>query len=541
MKKLNLLLAACVVSFMSFAQLSPYVGLDPTEYAPIGENEMFTLENVWLVSAAVASPYALDNFGTAGNPNADPPVPPSPNFITPATARNMALRDGIMYFATRDVNPVTGIPGLGGLIRVNAATGERLEPISFVGTDVFRNEAGAGIGFEFQDLKVDCAGNLVVFNMMLSQNSRFQAWVVDTTNPANSHKIVDDIVRDIWLENLGEWWYGGYIDDVYVPEGWIAIPDFPIPAVRIDFFGVYGNMLEDGIILGANASGLNVLIWNVKGGEATWDPFEGFIGISPTQPGIRVPVIDGVPTPITNLGTSPTAIPVGDDIFYLNINGQPPLFMNITDGAGIVASSLFYDFPNENDELNMGRMQGAATEIVEFSLRGDYFLLFLHTNHGAAVEGGVEFVLVRFDERGMFDEMEVMWLFPGIRLGANNGGGAPAAGLSVKVDNGPAGAGEGTATIAIYSNGNGYGVYILTSRRYWEPPVSTPEAPRADALRLFVEGNVVRMNEPAAEITVFSITGQQVASAVNTNTVTIPVSGVFLVRVDGQTQRVIIR
>ena len=524
MKKLNLFIIACAVSFMGFAQLDPNVGVDPTVYAPMGENEMFTLENVWLVSAAPVTdtnPGALDNFGTGGNPNAEPPVPPSPNFIPAANTRNMALREGIMYFGTRE-------PGQQGLIRVDALTGERLPPISFIGTPVM------GAGFEFNSLLRDCAGNLVTANLLTGVAGRFQVWVLDTANPANSRLIVDDVVRNIWLENLGEWWYGGYIDDVYVPEGWIATPDFPIPAVRIDFIGVYGNMLEDGIILGANASGLNVLKWNVVNGEATWCPFEGLIGISPTQPGIHQPVVNYVPTPIVNLGTSPTAIPISAEHFYLNINGQPPIFMDM---EGNVVSSLLTDYPNPPDAsypgwLNMARMQGAATSIVEFSLRGDTFLLFLYTNHGQAAAGGVDFQLIRFDERGFFDEMEVMWRFPGIRLGANNGGGAPAAGLSVEVDEV-----AGTATIAIYSNGNGYGVYVLTSNR----PVSVPGGVDVDALRLFVEGNVVRMNEPAAEITVFSVTGQQVLTAVNTNTVTIPVSGVFLVRVDGQTQRVIIR
>ena len=517
MKKLNLFIIACAVSFMGFAQLDPNVGVDPTVYAPMGENEMFTLENVWLVS----SMYPLENFGTGGNPTAEPPIPPDPNFIFAGTTRNMALRGGIMYFATRQTGEV-------GLIRVDAATGERLSPISFAsfaGAGLF---VGADPGFIFQDLRVDCAGNLVVSNMMLSQNARFQVWVLDTANPANSRKVVDDIVRDIWLENLGMEWGGGYINDVYVPEGTIvADPDFPIPTVRIDLIGIYGNMLEDGIILGANASGLNVLKWNVVNGEATWCPFEGFIGISPTQPGIHQPPIDGVPTPIVNLGAAPVAMPISAEHFYLKMVHQPPVFLDM---EGNVVSSLMHDFPADGG-LNMGRMRN-PNGIMEFSLRGDIFLVTSYANWGVGNNSTVR--LLRFnDESREFEDIDVMWEFPGIGLGNTNGGGAPIGAISVEVDEV-----AGTATIAIYSNGNGYGVYVLTSRR---PPVSVPGGVDVDALRIFVEGNVVRMNEPAAEITVFSVTGQQVASAVNTNTITIPVSGVFLVRVDGQTQRVIIR
>ena len=485
MKKLNLLLMACAVAFMGYAQI---LERDPAVFEPMGENGMFTFENKWLVSAMAP----LENFGVVGEPN----------HLPSAYVRNIAVRNGIVYFADRQNFQ---------LIRMDAMTGERLAPVTFVGTDVFLHEgSNAGLGMPFQDLKVDCAGNLVTTNLKLVGN-RVQVWVIDTENPANSHLVVNDLPTAIWNEAVG-------VDG----EG---NPLIPMPTIRIDLFGFYGDMLNNGVILGANSGSAsmstNILRWDVVDGEGTWCPFSGVINVDITQAGM----IGG----LTTFGTAPVAQPISEDLFFLNFGSQPPLLMYMgEDDPGVVLSSLFTDFPNEDDLVNMAHFR-APQGVVEFTLRGNVFLLVPYKNW--APGNNTNFRLLRFEDEGRsFEEIHPMWEFPQIGLG-NTGTWAVGA-IGVEVDEV-----AGTATIAIHANVlGGYGVYVLRIN----DGVGVPGV-YADALRVFVDGNVVRIDEPAAEITVFSVTGQQVVTAVNTNTVTIPVSGVFLVRVDGQTQRVIIR
>ena len=482
MKKLNLLLMACAVAFMGYAQI---LERDPAVFEPMGENGMFTFENKWLVSAMPP----LENFGVIGEPN----------FLNPGYVRNVAVRNGIVYFADRQERQ---------LIRMDAMTGERLTPVTFEGTDVFMHN-GEVWGMPFQTLRVDCAGNLVSANLKLAGN-RVQVWVIDTDNPANSHLVVDDLPTEIWNDAMGVDGDGN--------------PLIPMPGIRIDFFGFYGDMLNNGVILGANSGSAslatNILRWDVVDGEATWCPFSGAINIDLTQAGM----IGG----LTTLGVAPTAQPISEDLFFLNFGSQPPLLMDMgEDNPGEVLSSLFSDFPNEDDELDMSLFR-SPQGIMEFTLRGNVFLLVPYRTWNP---GGVTFRLLRFEDEGRsFEEIHPMWEFPQIGFGPTGTWATGA--MSVDVDEV-----AGTATIAIHANVNGgYGVYVLRVN----DGVSVPGV-YADALRVFVDGNVVRIDEPATEITVFSVTGQQVVTAVNTNTVTIPVSGVFLVRVDGQTQRVVIR
>lgn len=490
MKKLNLLLIACLVAFMGYAQPAT----DPGVYNPM-EDGMFTFENKWLVSPLAP----LENMEGAW-------AFPVGNF-----ARNMVLRDGILYFAHR-----TGDAHL--ILRMDAATGDIIDTVDFEGTPI------AGItGFHFQDLKLDCAGNLILANMMLSQNTRTQMWVLDMDNPANSHLILDDTVRDIWIDLVG-------VDD----EG---NPNVAVPVVRVDFFGFYGNMLEDGIILGANAGAAqhNVLVWHVENGQARWCAETGFINVAVPQPGM-------IQT-LTAFGTAPTAQPISRDLFYLNFASQPPLlmFIDYDELEATVAGSLWADYANEDGLLNMDNFR-TPQGIMEFRLRGDYFLLVPYRNWTAP--NNLTFRLIRFDDEGRsFADIHPMWEFP--LMGLGHVGGAAVGVFGVEVDD-RCGEEYGTATIAVYVVGNGFGVYILTSRRpYDECGVSVPGV-YGDTMSIFVNGNVVTTPATVATIAVFNVLGQQVLTAVNTNEVTIPASGVFVVRattLEGQTvtQKVIVR
>ena len=401
MKKINLFLIACAVSFIGYAQVN---ATDPTVYAPMNG---FALSNKWLVSSMAP----LENFHY-----------PSPFFRMGNYNRNMVLRDGILYFANRKTFS---------LDRMNAADGTILPSIDFLEV-----EAMAGFFetfFPFNGLQKDATGNLVTNNLLLNANAPFQVWVLDTENPANSHMVINDVIA-----NLAEKWE-------------IRLPD----PLRIDFIGVYGNILEDGMILAATTHGNHVLKWNVENGQAELDVFSGMIRVDLYQIGIL---------PIFNFSVMPTVTPINRDVFWLNIGSQPLLMMDM---LGSVTQSMLDDFPFANwpnvNPSNFRHPQGA----VEFELRGNLFLIIPYRNWASGIGNNLSFRMFRFaDENRDFAEMIPMWEFPKIGLG--NVGSTATGAMGVEVDDE-----AGLATIAIYVPGNGYGVYELRICYYdCEPHVS---------------------------------------------------------------------
>jgi hypothetical protein len=484
MKKFNLFIIACAVSFMGFAQVN---ATDPTVYAPITVDGVeYTFQNDWLVSSIAP----LENFQT-----------PSPFFKVAAENRNIVVKDGIVYFANRATLS---------LDRMDAKTGTILSSISFAGTDVFAVD-GVDPTWAFNGLLLDDAGNLVTSNLYFGGvGSPIQVWVLDIVNPANSHMVLSDR-----LPVIAEEW------------GVDAIPG----TIRIDFVGVYGNLLQNGMVMAANSNGTHIFYWNVENGLAEWNPYDMF-NVDMAQAGM-VPAVHEA-----NFSTMPTVTPISEEFFWLNFNSQPLVMMNM---QGRVVGSLFYDFENEGDVYDMGRFR-APQGAKEFELRGELFLILPYGNWTAG-QDNCTFTLMHFDDdQRMFVDITPMWIFPGIGLG--NVGTTATGAISVEVNN-TAGPDYGTATIAIHVPGNGYGIYTLTS--FNEDWVSTPEVffP-SEVVGMSVNGNVVTMDKEVTNITVFSVTGQQVVTSANATTVTIPAQGIFLVRattLDGQTavQRVIIR
>jgi len=502
MKKFNLFLIACAVSFMGFAQVAD---IDPGTFAPTADG-LYEFQNEWLLSSRVP----LANWTVVAG-----------SFTDGAQNRSMVMRDGILYFMNRATKS---------LDRMSVADGTKLESILLDGHGLME---GSAADWAFTSLATDHAGNIILFNLSLGVGDPNQAWVINTENPANSHLLFKDYVRQMLIDEVS--------DDVAIIGG----------ATRLDMFAPFGNMLEDGFILAAVSGQHHFVRWNVVGGVATFDPLDDFWRItSMTQPGMQSAVA------AANFATMPSVTPINEEFFWFNFNSQAPLLMDM---EGNVMQS-FIDLPYATSELQAYGYDGeggtffpagpaalnnrfnAPQNLKEFELRGEIFMIVPYGNWTAA-NGGGTLVLIRFEdeERIITDATIMPWVFPSIGFGLT--GSQPFISMGVEVDH-MAGPDYGTATIAVFFPNNGVGVYTLKSFAPWGN-VNVPGV-EAETIDIFVRDNLVWTANEVAEITVFNVLGQQVVSAINTNRVEIPANGIFVVRAlthEGQiaTQKVIVR
>jgi len=385
---------------------------------------------------------------------------------------------------------------------------------------------------------MDNAGNFVTSNLVLAPGELFHVWVIDPDNPndPDAHHLVLDVVvsRTVGLEEVSE--------------------------VRFDYIAVLGDMRGDGYIFTVLGSTFEVFRWTIRGGVAdpvvyriefdTYTPNTTLSGIQAPNPNCDPENLpEGVtecPVTLVSLGNLSTAAhitPVTPDLFYVSMMQAHPFLMQ-NEGMFATLVDGFCQVPfyvNDPDYVQRPR-HTSPTSLTLFTLRGDHFMI---VGSGANAPVGVglpnsTFNLYKFaDGERRFKEMELLWEFPAMGMGVQgNGGRTTAARVSVNDE-------TGIAYIHVWYVDNGYGVYRLRSTR--EEWTNVPGIQADDAIvSMFVEGNMVMLDQEVAQISVFSVTGQLLTVGINSNAINIPTTGVFLVRAtthDGQiaVERVIIR
>jgi uncharacterized repeat protein (TIGR02543 family) len=437
---------------------SPVPRPDGATYAPKHEGK-YTLKSRWLVA------NSLDNL--SANPIGSAQM-----------VRGMAAKDGKMYFIDREHKRINVVDG---------ATGLKLAPITLASNIFYhttRNAANTADSsylagtLQYNDIKKDNAGNILISNLTTSNAQPFQVWKIDLAT-GNGTLIVDEILK--------------------------ANPDFATALVRFDAFGVYGDVNTNGIIMAANASAMEAYKWTITNGVAS--PAEVII--------IATDAAGTFLTGLTNPGTAPQIFPVDENYFYLDGNATLPTLIdmdgNVVDG--------FYNVPKEVEDWSVGisNKQG-HNGLIEFEMGGEHFFLMASTNTLGTPPSA--FRLFKWANAGKeFSGLESLWTLPAAGMGAASNPYRTAV-PSVDVDEV-----NKVATLYLYTGENGYGVYEFKINAG-----SSVDKVNQSGVMLSVTDRNIVLSETVARVEVYNTAGQRVGIATNVSEIAIPAArGVYVV------------
>lgn len=437
---------------------SPVPRPDPSIYNPIEEGK-YTLTSKWLVS------NTLDNL--SANP-----------IGTNSMVRGMTAKDGKMYFIDREHKQITVVDG---------ATGNKLAPIALasnifqhVGKDKDGNDSIYTAGtLQYNDIKQDNAGNILISNLITSIAQPFQVWKIDLAT-GNGTLIVDEILKD----NI----------------------DFAEATVRFDAFGVIGDVNSSAIIMAANASAMEAYKWQVTNGVA--GPAEAVIIATDTEGNFL--------TNLTNPGSAPQIFPMDENYFYLDGNATLP---TLIDMAGEVVDG-FFNVPKEVEDwsVGIGNKQG-HNGLIEFEMAGEHFFLMASTNTVGTPPSA--FRLFKWANANKeFKDIKSLWTLPANGMGAASNPYRTAV-PSVEVDEV-----NKVATLYLYTGENGYGVYEFEIN----DGSDVKNVNDNNIVKINVNEKTLNFDKQVAHVTVYSIAGQIEVKAKNVHAVTVANNGIYLVK-----------
>lgn len=371
---------------------------DQYEY-PARYDGKYTLTNNWVISNIEG------NF--ADN------MPGSEGYV-----RGMAAKDGKMYFINRETQSIVVVDG---------ETGEMLASIKITGEHLFEKENEDGtwssaVTFPFNDIKFDQEGHCLVGALITSPNEHFMIYVVDI--------------------ETGE-------ADLLFSERLADNPDYADISCRFDAFGVAGDITTDGVIMAADATYGNWLVYR-------WLIVDGVV-----QEGEQIDCSIDIDSDHTlfwaqsGFYTASHIFPLDEkgERFYVDgYNTLPMLFDE--DGR------LIEDFINcpygtsvNNAEGEILNMNTGHNGLVEFQVGNEYFLLMAAGYTNSSVPSS--FALYKFaDADRAFSGMEPLWYLPANGMGSA-GNGCRTAPVAVEVVG-------NKAYLYLYVNNNGYARYEFT-------------------------------------------------------------------------------
>lgn len=396
-------------------------------------------------------------------------------------ARGMAVVNDKMYFSNR----TTGNPVISSLVEVDGLTGAYLRNI-LLPIEMWM-EPGVGgavadtVPYLANDVQVDDANNLYVSNMILDMRGE---------GPSHTYKV-------------------NYIDVTKSPITWKTVLSATIPAdlgaaFRIDAFDVYGDVLNgNGLIMLAVAgadvgAGNTVIKYKVTNGVADVANPE-FIVLQEFNPKTA-----------TTSGTAPRVNIVDETLFYHDGFNTVPMLYDMNGNA--------VDGFQNNVALSPAT---GPNGITEFEMNGEYYMICASVNTDKTPPQAFDIFKYK-DASRSFADMTFLYRFPEAGMGTVSN---PVRTALPRVEVVDGDNGLKKARINLYAYRNGYGIYEFTK-------VGTGLfGAKYNSFALTVEGRNIIVKEEVTSIALYSLTGQRVKEVVNTQTITAPAAGVYVVTV----------
>lgn len=438
---MRILLLGAATLLISVASMNAQTVKDPAVYTPVNGYE---LRSLWIKSMNTNNNIA-DALGDS---------------------RGMVAYNGELLFCKK-----TGDPAVSSIDIYDAATGAFKK--NLVLSDVFVKTDGTAVGFPCNDIHVDNAGHILVSNLAANiVKGNFQVWSVNLTD-GKGVKVLD-----------------AFLPDLTTAAG-----------IRIDAFGVYGDVTKDGYIMAAVAGdeagvGNQVIRWDIKGGvvgEATLITIQSY-----------------VPAKALTNGAAPRVCPVDNDLFYLDgFNTYATLY----DMNGVIVD----DFTKA---VNCAPISEGNNGIGEFKLNGKDFITYIYSN--TVAKPAQAWNLCELGSGMQFSGMTQYFQFPANGIGTASN--APRTAIPYIVIN-KAGT---VATIYVYAYKSGVAAYQFGLSKDLEKTGTGIMNANNNSLQITTTATGVALSE-AANVEVFNFAGQKVISKDNVNALTLA-PGMYIVK-----------
>jgi hypothetical protein len=443
------------------------VATDPAFYEPrFGGN--YTFSNKWILSKNT-------NNYTAGNEL----------IAASGMARDMAVRNGKMLFIDRGNKQIVVVNGETGLKEAPVVLNPSL--FTYVGRNVANTADSiytAGT-LTYNNIKVDASGNVLVGNLITANTQRFQIYKIDMAT-GNGTLVIDQAN----LANL-----------------------FPLAlTLRFDYFGVWGDINTNAVILAPNASAsaMEVYKWVISG---------GIVG-APTVIRLDNTTLGTYFSGLESLGGNPHIFPVAADKFYVDGGGTYPTLVN---NNGNVIDGFHRQPTALKDSVTVAGlsfvMNPGNNGVSEFSVGGNHFMVTSATNTTGIPAS--TFRLFKFkDATKSFADIDCMWTFPQAGMGiASN---AYRTALPVVVTNGY------SAKIYVYCGENGFGMYEMNMN-----PLSTDiDKNKIKNYQIKYKKGELRVAQTVKRLEVYTLSGQLLNAVSNNLALNVPTTqGVYIAKI----------
>lgn len=452
MKKLLLGVAALFTATSVFAA-DP---VDPATYAPVESDGTYTMTNLWMKAAINDNNLNSDaNLGSAGE------------------VRGMAVKDGQLLFAYRSGGAANGIPG----VKIfDMKTGNFVKAIMKDTLD-FMSADGKMLGYPCNDIQVDDAGNVLLFNMTLNWiNSTAAIYSLDLETGA--------------LQKRFE-----LVDPFLGAESADGITGF-----RVDYFAIKGDITKDAILMFPCSGSNHVVRCDIENGQLK-EQKDGSMFVD-------IKIKGYYPASAVDNGTAPRVAVVDDDYFYLDGFNS---FATLYDNTGSIVESVG-DAPEDCAPTNKTGNNGVA----EFELGGKPFSVYAISNN--EVDPYQAFKLVEMGAGPTFAGAKCYWTVPQGGLGKlSNAYRTLLPRIQYEGDN--------TVYLTTYACGSGAAAYKIEYKSDGDGVGSVAN----DVVAITVNGNDINFNA-AADAVLYNIAGQKVAEVKDNTIMTAPAAGLYIVK-----------
>ena len=489
MKKLLLGIAAVCMATPMFAQ--DELVKDPATYQPVSG---YSIENLW-IKADITGNNMTELVG--GN-----------------RSRGMTVRNGeVLYSYRSDFTGIKVYDLKTGNFKKDVKFDTEKFKVSYAYTkvDTVVNAPGDTTfnktpmeeqkvpGFLCNDIQVDDAGHVIVFNMSTSLSGEaIGLWSIDMAT-GEPTKVME-------LKNAQ-----GLLD-----------------GYRVDYFAVKGDVTKDAIVMFPVSSGSVAIRCDIKDGQ--------LIEQTGDYAGCTFKVIEiqkYAPESAADNGTGPRIAIVDNDYFYLDgFNSEAALY----DMSGSLIESVS-DAPEECGIVNS---KFGNNGVAEFTLNNKPFCIYIVSNNETTPPQAWK--IIEMGDGPSFEGATYYWTIPEGGIGAKSNGVRTALPRIAKVTDGN---GLEAAYIAVYAEANGTAVYKMTPDGYDENSESGVARVAADNVKVFVNGDMIQFSG-AADATVYNLAGQKVMEANGVESMAAPaVKGIYVVKavVDGvqKVQKVVVK